>query len=184
MGYKAKKIYLSLPIIDDIHNKKSLLVGNPKSDITRNSVHTFKNKYNVTIVMGSLGSTSINDILKQFIEIVPSNIDYHIVVGNKYYKKFISDINKKDNVYVYPYLENLLDYIKASDIFVSRAGATTISEILVNGVSSILIPSPYVKNNHQYLNAKYLLDNDACVLINENELNAIKLNDEINLLLK
>ena len=130
--------------------------------------------------MGSLGSNSINKILKEFISVCSNKIDYHLVVGNKYYDEFIKSVESKRNIHIYPYLENLSAYIKSADIFVSRAGATTISEILVNGVTSILIPSPYVKNNHQYLNAKYLCDNDACILIEEKNLNADNLNKEIN----
>ena len=53
----------------------------------------------------------------------------------------------------------------------------------MNGVCSIIVPSPYVKNNHQYLNAKYLEDNNACVLINESILSCDRLNLEINSLI-
>ena len=180
LGFKARKIYLSLPIKDDIYRKKSLLLGNPKSDVLNNKTYVYKNKYNVLIVMGSLGSTTINTMLKKFIDIANSDIDYHIVVGNKYYDQFIKGINKRNNIHLYPYLDNLSAYLKGCDVFISRAGATTISEILVNGVTSILIPSPYVKNNHQYKNAKYLEENNACVLIKEEELSASILNDNIN----
>lgn len=175
----AKKIYLSLPVANNKYAKKSLLVGNPKSDVNVSKI-TYSSQYNVVIAMGSLGSNSINKILKEFISVCSNKIDYHLVVGNKYYNEFIKSVESKRNIHIYPYLENLSAYIKSADIFVSRAGATTISEILVNGVTSILIPSPYVKNNHQYLNAKYLWDNDACILIEEKNLNADNLNKEIN----
>lgn len=183
LGYKARKIYLSLPISNDPYKRKSLLVGNPKSDVSDIKAQVFKNRYNVVIVMGSLGSSSINNMLKKFIEIASEKIDYHIVVGKKYYDDFIKGVNVKSNIHLYPYLEKLSSYLKACDIFVSRAGATTISEILVNGVASILIPSPYVKNDHQYYNAKYLEDNNACILIKEKDLDAFILNEKINYLL-
>ena len=183
LGYFAKRIYLSLPINKDIHKKKSMLVGNPKGDISSIRGIKFETGPNVVIVMGSLGSTTINNMLKKFIALCDNNIDYHIVVGNKYYNNFILDLKQKHNIHIYPYLNDLLAYIKSCDVFVSRAGATTISEILVNGVASILIPSPYVKNNHQYKNAKYLLDNKACVLIEEKDISAERLNEEINSLI-
>lgn len=182
IGIWAKRIYLSLPIKNNIYKKKSLLVGNPKSD-TFVSNYKYKSRKNIVIAMGSLGSSSINKLVKELIDIVTPFNDYHIVVGNKYYDKFIKNTHIKPNIHIYPYLNNLASYIKGCDIFVSRAGATTISEILANQVVSILIPSPYVKNNHQYKNAKYLLDNEACVLIDEENLDAKKLNDEINKLL-
>ena len=174
----AKRIYLSLPISNNIYKRKSLLVGNPKSDMNF-SEKLYQNKKNVLIVMGSLGSTSMNSVLKKFVEICNDDITFHLVVGNKYYNEFTKDISLKQNVHVYPYLENLSSYMKSSDIFISRAGATTISEILVNGVVSVLIPSPYVKHNHQLLNAKYLKDNGACVLLEEKDLNAEILNKTI-----
>lgn len=183
LGYKAKRIYLSLPINKNVHSKKSVLVGNPKSDIKVKDSFAFKSRHNVTIVMGSLGSITINNLLKEFIKIANSDIDYHIVVGNKYYDEFRKNLDIKNNIHIYPYLDNLASYMKKSDIFISRAGATTISEILVNGACSILIPSPYVKNNHQYLNAKYLKDNNASILIEESKLDAFKLNEEINKLI-
>ena len=183
IGLKAKRIYLSLPIAKDIYKSKSVVVGNPKSDMEIQA-YKYKRKNNIVIAMGSLGSSSINKILKEFINIASNENEYHIVIGNKYYDKFIKEVNLKDNIHLYPYLENLSSYIKGCDIFVSRAGATTISEILVNGVASILIPSPYVKHDHQYKNAKYLKDNNACILLEEKDLTALKMERQINDLLK
>lgn len=183
LGYIAKRIYLSLPLLDDVHENKSYLVGNPKSDIKDTTCIKFPRKYNIVIVMGSLGSTTINKLLKEFVSQCNDEIDFHLVVGNKYYEKFIANTSFKQNIHVYPYLKNLLAYLKSCDVFVSRAGATTISEILVNGIPSVLIPSPYVKDNHQYKNAKYLADNGACVLIEEKDLTASKLHDTISQLI-
>lgn len=184
LGIKAKKIYLSLPIKKDIYHKKSLLFGNPKSDINNTCKLLNKSKNNVVIVMGSLGSATVNKTLKEFIRICNGEVEYHIVVGSKYYESFTKDLKVTSNIHLYPYLDNLSSYIKECDVFVSRAGATTISEILSLGACSILVPSPYVKNNHQYHNAQYLLDNNACILIEESKLNANILNVYINDLIK
>ena len=182
LGIFAKKIYLSLPIKKNIYSYKSLLVGNPKgsSDVRPIKLGT---RYNVVVAMGSLGSSTINEILIKMTKIIDDKIDFHLVVGKKHYSEFINKIEDKDNVHVYDYIDNLPAYIKVADVFVSRAGATTISEILSNSVTSILIPSPYVKNNHQMLNAQYLLDNNACVLVEEEGLDAMNLNKAINELL-
>ena len=56
------------------------------------------------------------------------------------------------------------------DIMVTRAGATTISEIISYKVPSILVPSPYVTDNHQYKNAYALVNNNAAVLLEEDKL--------------
>ena len=57
--------------------------------------------------------------------------------------------------------------MKVCDLVISRAGASTISEILALNVPSILIPSPYVANNHQYYNAKDLSDKGLSVMLEE-----------------
>ena len=61
--------------------------------------------------------------------------------------------------------------MKKADLMISRAGASTISEITALGIPTIFIPSPYVTNNHQYKNAKDLCDKDAAILIEEKDLN-------------
>ena len=179
----AKRIYLSLPIKHNLHKRKYLLVGNPKSDVIVSKTkldHKFKH---VLIVMGSLGSESINRILKEFIKLIDNHVIYHIVTGKKHYHDFINGLDRKLNVHIYPYLDNLNSYMKECDLFVSRSGATTISEILMLNTPSILVPSPYVTNNHQYKNARYLYSNGACELIKESDLDAKSLSESITMLL-
>ena len=60
--------------------------------------------------------------------------------------------------------------MKNTDIIVTRAGASTLSEIIALNLPSILIPSPYVPNNHQYKNALDLVNNSASILIEEKDL--------------
>ena len=64
----------------------------------------------------------------------------------------------------------MAEVLKVTDLIVSRAGASTISEITALGIPSILVPSPYVTHNHQEKNAKVLEKAGAAVLIKENEL--------------
>ena len=70
--------------------------------------------------------------------------------------------------------------MRSSDLLVSRAGATTLCEIISLGMPSILIPSPYVPNNHQYYNAKSLVDEGAALMIEEKDLTASSLNEAVN----
>ena len=60
--------------------------------------------------------------------------------------------------------------MKVSTLLLSRAGAMTLAEISAIDMPSILIPSPYVPNNHQYYNAKALTDKNAAVMIEEKDL--------------
>ena len=69
------------------------------------------------------------------------------------------------------------------DLIISRAGASTLSEIIASKVPSILIPSPNVANNHQYYNALDLKNKKISILIEEKNLNTDKLYDKVNDLL-
>ena len=83
-----------------------------------------------------------------------------------------------------PYVENLAGLMKNADVIVSRAGASSISEIIALKKLSILIPSPYVANNHQYFNALDVANHHAAIMIEESTLNANILKSQIDKLLK
>ena len=67
-------------------------------------------------------------------------------------------------------MEQIEKFYNECDIVVSRAGALTISELCIVGKPSILIPSPNVSENHQFYNAKYLLDRKAAIMIEEKKI--------------
>ena len=98
--------------------------------------------------------------------------DYEIlfVTGKKDYE----DVSKNEfpsNVHVVPYIDKRTRVLKKTDVIVSRAGASTLSEIIALNTPSILIPSPYVANNHQYKNAMDLVNRGSAMLIEEKDLN-------------
>ena len=70
--------------------------------------------------------------------------------------------------------------MKSASLVVSRAGASTLSELIALSIPSILIPSPYVANNHQYKNALDLVNNNACYMIEERNLVGDILVDKID----
>ena len=74
------------------------------------------------------------------------------------------------NVKVVPYYNNLASIMKDAYLVISRAGASTISEILALKIPSILVPSPYVANNHQYYNALDLVNMKVSEILEEKNL--------------
>ena len=88
-----------------------------------------ENKKTVLIVMGSLGSSTVNRVLLDCLEEF-SKKDYQflIVSGKNDYEKFIS--KKYKNIVVKPFIDGLVGAMKFSDCIVTRAGATTLSEII------------------------------------------------------
>lgn len=187
IGYVADRIGYSIPLMKEYHKNKLVNVGNPRSNECLKSVSNNSNiditKNNILIFMGSLGSSTINNILKEFINKNNDNNIYHIVTGKKHYESFINGVNEKKNIHIYSYINDMISLMKKCDLVVTRSGATTISEIITLGLPSILIPSPYVVNNHQFHNANYLYKNKACLMIEEKNLNSSVLKDKIDYLI-
>ena len=156
---------------------KTIFTGNPCSEdackkppMDKKELGLSKYKKLVIIVMGSLGASTINNYIVSIKDKFKEK-DYEVlfVTGKKDYDEIIK--NKfSNNVKVVPFVENLTRIMKNTDIIVTRAGASTISEIIALNLPSILIPSPYVPNNHQYKNALDLVNNNACLLIEEKDL--------------
>lgn len=181
------RVFISLPGSRDFFKTKNIVyTGNPRSQEVTMVKPIVKEKYGlntskklVIIVMGSLGSMTMNQKLK---DIIPcfKNKDYEVVfvTGNNYYDDY-KDI-RIDNVKIVPFIDNMLEYIKASALIVSRSGASIISEITVSGVPSILVPSPYVTNNHQYKNALELANVGASEILSEEEFNVENLLNKID----
>lgn len=133
-----------------------------------------KNKPLVTVVMGSLGSKSVNEKLLQSLRDFKDK-DYQVlyVTGKNYFKQVEEKLpNLSDNVKLVPYIDDMPSVLKSSTLVVSRAGASTLAEITAIGVPSILIPSPYVASNHQEYNARELADANGAVMILEKDLNS------------
>lgn len=158
---------------------KTVFTGNPRSEsvldydpINKKDLNLSPNKKLVTFVMGSLGATKVNEILvKTMNKFEYKNYEVLFITGENDYKT-ISNNNFPKNVKVVPYIEGLPSVMKKTDLIVTRAGATTLSEIIALGLPSIIIPSPYVPDNHQYKNAIDLVDNNAALMIEEKDLNS------------
>ena len=168
---------------------KCVFTGNPCSEDAINKPAQKKEEFGLNpnkklalFVMGSLGSTKINDILIKAMNLFKNkNYEILFVTGKNSYEE-IKKIKFSSNVKVVPYIENMTRIMKNTDIIISRAGASTLSEIIALKIPSILIPSPYVPDNHQYKNALDLSSNNAAILIEEKDLNGnilVKTIDEI-----
>jgi UDP-N-acetylglucosamine--N-acetylmuramyl-(pentapeptide) pyrophosphoryl-undecaprenol N-acetylglucosamine transferase len=155
---------------------KTVYTGNPCSEEAIKMEPCDKKEFGlddhkklVLIVMGSLGATHVNDYLIEHLkDFSDKKYQLLVVTGEQDYKRF-KDI-KYPNIKIVDYIDKLPRVMKKTDLFISRAGASTLSEIEVLGVPSILIPSPYVPNNHQYKNAIDLVKDDEAILLEEKNL--------------
>ena len=175
--------------LTEFPQEKVSLTGNPCSEKAIATPIGKKSDFNLTedkklvlIVMGSLGSQTITEKMLEYIYgFRNKNYEVLYVTGEAYYEK-VKNKHFPDNVKVVPFIKDLPSIMKKTDLMVSRAGASTISEITALGIPTIFIPSPYVTNNHQYKNAKDLYDKDAALIIEEQDLtkaNFIKTIDDI-----
>ncbi len=135
----------------------------------------------VVVVAGSLGSSTVNEKMKEFLYKV-KNYDYEVlyITGKNLYDDFIKGESFPSNVKVLPYLDNLAALLKNTDLIVTRAGASTMSEIFSLRLPAIFIPSPYVANNHQYYNALEVKNNGGGDIIEEKCLTSDVLINKIN----
>lgn len=187
----ADKIGVSLEeSLQYFPKEKTFVSGNPRSEeiskvlpISKKEMGLSLDKKLVLIVMGSLGSTTMNLKLK---EILPSfkDKDYEVVfvTGKGYYEKF-QDVRVSNNVKIVPYLEEMLRVLKKTDLIVTRAGASTIAEITAIGLPSIMVPSPYVTHNHQLKNAQALEKKNATIILEEKDFTKENLIEKIDFIL-
>jgi UDP-N-acetylglucosamine--N-acetylmuramyl-(pentapeptide) pyrophosphoryl-undecaprenol N-acetylglucosamine transferase len=141
----------------------------------------------VLIVGGSRGARPINDAVVQSLMVFgkrPYQVLY--VTGEVHYEKVKKEVElsgSPKNVVVKPFVHNMPQVLAGIDLTVARAGATTLAELTSLGIPSILIPSPYVTNNHQEKNARSLSDHGAAKLLLEKDLTRDTLLESIDQIL-
>ena len=176
---------------DECDRSKTRLLGNPRASIVKkhpvdqeyyNSLNLDPSKPLLLVVMGSLGSTSVNEAMIQALPEIDSKNQILFVCGRGNYET-VSKAMKRDNIKVVEYVDQLA-ILEKVDCIICRAGATTAAEITAFGIPSILIPSPYVANNHQFYNASVLVEKKCAFMIEEKDLNANTLFEKVSRILK
>ncbi len=178
-------------ILDECGVSKTRLLGNPRASVVNekpfnqeyyDSFGLDPNRPLLLVVMGSLGSTTVNDAMIQALPELDKNNQILFVCGRGNYEKVSKQMNQ-ENIKVVEYVDQLA-IIEKVDCIICRAGATTAAEITAFGIPSVLIPSPYVANNHQFFNAQVLVDKKCAFMIEEKDLNAQNLYDKVSRILE
>ncbi|GAB3711017.1 undecaprenyldiphospho-muramoylpentapeptide beta-N-acetylglucosaminyltransferase [Flavobacterium koreense] len=129
-----------------------------------------ESKKTLLIIGGSLGARRINQLIAKELDFLRNNnLQIFWQCGNLYmadYKHF-SEI---ENVQVVSFIDRMDLIYAAADFVISRAGASSVSELCLVGKPTIFIPSPNVAEDHQTKNAKAIVDKNGALLIKENEL--------------
>ena len=149
---------------DTIKHPKSVVVGNPI--IIENEVYDhqyfYYNESLILFVGGSNGAYEIVELAYRFNQKYP-NIKIFVITGEKYFDCF--EFNK--NAVVVKSIFKLSSVLYKFKLVISRAGASTITELLLSKVDFILVPSKNVSNNHQYKNAEFLSKKNICGLLTD-----------------
>ncbi|WP_163322966.1 undecaprenyldiphospho-muramoylpentapeptide beta-N-acetylglucosaminyltransferase [Draconibacterium mangrovi] len=163
--------------------KKLIFTGNPvRENLTekQNRKEAFEFfKVNeedkiILIVGGSLGARSVNQaVLKNIKEIEASGVQVIWQTGAYYYDKIQEELKetKPKNLQIHKFITRMDLAYEVADLVISRAGAGTISELCLVGKASILVPSPNVSEDHQTKNAMALVEQDAALMVRDDEIN-------------
>jgi len=164
--FPSKKIYKTgNPIRESIKSNKNLVNQRKKLNI-KDSMTV------ITVLGGSLGSDKINKTIKENIDFLISKSVFIIwQCGKSYYNDYKSF--NSDKIFVTDFIDDIDSIYFTSDIIIARSGALTLSELAIVSKPSILIPSPNVAEDHQLKNAKSIEEKDACICIEEKDLDLV-----------
>ncbi len=128
------------------------------------------NKKTVLILGGSLGAGRVNQLIEKELDFfIQSGIQVFWQCGKFYFEEY-KKYNDKENVQVVAFIDKMDLIYAAADFVISRAGASSVSELCLVGKPVVFIPSPNVAEDHQTKNAKAIVDKKGAILIKESEL--------------
>jgi UDP-N-acetylglucosamine--N-acetylmuramyl-(pentapeptide) pyrophosphoryl-undecaprenol N-acetylglucosamine transferase len=159
-------------------------VGNPvRDEIAKLEVpdHRFSHRtdrINLLIFGGSQGASVFNKVLPEVVASFPEQKRpriWHQVGINELErtKTFYEKLRVDAKVCVF--IENMDNAYRWADLVVCRAGASTISELTTVGIASILVPYQQAVDDHQTVNARFLTDSGAAILLSENDFTCEKI---------
>jgi UDP-N-acetylglucosamine--N-acetylmuramyl-(pentapeptide) pyrophosphoryl-undecaprenol N-acetylglucosamine transferase len=129
------------------------------------------NKKTILILGGSLGARRINQLIEKELKFFASQNVQLLWQCGKFYLEEYQKFNSA-NVQVMAFVERMDLVYAAADIVISRAGASSVSELCIVGKPVIFIPSPNVAEDHQTKNAQSIVDKNGAILIKEKELDS------------
>ena len=180
LSKKANKICVAYENLDRFFpNDKMILTGNPvrqdliSIDSKRAEAIKYFNldpdKKTLLILGGRLGARRVNQLIEKELDFFASqNVQIIWQCGKFYldeYKKFDSN-----NVQVLAFIDRMDLVYAAADFVISRAGASSVSELSIVGTPVLFIPSPNVAEDHQTKNSKSIVDKNGALMIRESEL--------------
>lgn len=166
------------PLVQVTGNPRATEVVEANGAVGRELLGIPPHKKVILIVGGSRGAKAINEAFWGMIDRLAELKDCHFVyvTGEVHYQAIQEKLNSQKDllgqVTLKPFIYNMPDVLATTSLIVNRAGASFLAEITALGLPSILIPSPYVTNNHQEKNARWLESKGAAKVILEKGLDS------------
>ncbi len=177
-------------------NKKPVITGNPiRNELLKKTKQDAREKLgldNRPLILsfgGSLGAAKINQAVTELIKWHNgSGKFYHIhATGKSGYDEMqnaLEDVSLASEIDVREYISDMDICMAAADLVICRAGAITLGELQALAKPAILIPSPYVAENHQFHNAMTLKKSGAALILEEKDLNGNSLISAVEMLIE
>ena len=181
LSKNANKICVAYENLERFFPKnKIVLTGNPvRNDLldVRNKKKEASEYFNLAedkkvllVLGGSLGARRVNQLIaKELINFTSQNVQVIWQCGKLYFEEY-QRYNDNENVQVKAFIDRMDLAYAAADIIISRAGASSVSELCIVGKPVIFIPSPNVAEDHQTKNAQSITEKNAALLLKEGEL--------------
>lgn len=129
-------------------------------------------KKTLLVLGGSLGSRRINQLIaKEIVDFASQGIQVIWQCGKFYFEEY-KHFSDKENIQVLSFIDRMDLVYAAADVVISRAGASSVSELCIVGKPVIFIPSPNVAEDHQTKNAQAVVDKKGALLLKEIELDS------------
>lgn len=141
----------------------------------------------IAVTGGSLGSAFLNALIREFVEKHQDRQQLSIIhlTGERYSKSDLPTHENKTGLFYLrlPATDSMQDIYAASDLVISRAGASTIAELATVGRASILIPWKQSAENHQFHNAQWLGDSGGAIVLDEDTVSKQQICNTVNALI-
>lgn len=150
--------------------RKDLLHIDEKTISAKDHFKLKHNKQTLLVLGGSLGARAINQLIEDNLEVFKNNNVQILWQCGKLYFDDFKKYNSLENVQVFAFIDTMDLAYAAADIIISRAGASSVSELCIVGKPVVFIPSPNVAEDHQTKNALAVVEKNAAILLKESEL--------------
>ena len=183
LSKKANTICVAYDNLERFFPKdKIVLTGNPvrqdllEIDSKRNEAlihfNLDPNKKTLLVLGGSLGARRLNQLIeKEIYNLVSKDIQIIWQCGKLYYQDY-KHFSDEEQIQVLAFIDRMDLVYASADFIISRAGASSVSELCLVGKPVIFIPSPNVAEDHQTKNAMAIVDKNGAILIKESELDS------------